>query len=356
MFEGVKCFVKVCDTQDDACYIFFGPDHKLYNMTNTILGELLSGNLPDCSLCEPIIQAIDLATGDTFLLSGKSLVKIEKNMELIATGDDGVWTENGDYQTRHLTWSIGTNFLDFYDIGNVKIQSDVVMYVSGDGSLHILDYALIRDFSDRYLGTYLTLASWAKREGKSVQSAKLQCQKGHVPRAVKLGNMWLIPSMVSYPTKDDYRDISAKILSVPQQALTREALDFLNMYNVKNECPLIMAKRPSEGVLFRIAVGSFSKYIRMRDDLDYCPFSMILPPSLDAVFNIALEDDYDTIDIVDTRKYPITLTAWIDANHPIYGQDDTEDFVNRIGETTIATNGQVMTIITYRGAADIDEA
>jgi hypothetical protein len=263
-------------------------------MTNTILGELLSGNLPDCSLCEPII--------------------------------DGVWTENGDYQTRHLTWSIGTNFLDFYDIGDVKIQPDVVMYVSGDGSLHILDYALIRDFfSDRYLGTYLTLASWAKREGKSVQSAKLQCQKGHVPRAVKLGNMWLIPSMVSYPTKDDYRDISAKILSVPQQALTREALDFLNMYNVKNECPLIMAKRPSEGVLFRIAVGSFSKYIRMRDDLDYCPFSMILPPSLDAVFNIALEDDYDTIDIVDTSKYPITLTAWIDANHPVYGQDDTED-------------------------------
>lgn len=294
MFESVKCFVKVCDAEDDACYIFFGPDHKLYNMTNTILGELLSGNLPDCSLCEPII--------------------------------DGVWTENGDYQTRHLTWSIGTNFLDFYDIGDVKIQSDVVMYVSGDGSLHILDYALIRDFfSDRYLGTYLTLASWAKREGKSVQSAKLQCQKGHVPRAVKLGNMWLIPSMVSYPTKDDYRDISAKILSVPQQALTREALDFLNMYNVKNECPLIMAKRPSEGVLFRIAVGSFSKYVRMRDDLDYCPFSMILPPSLDAVFNIALEDDYDTIDIVDTSKYPITLTAWIDANHPVYGQDDTED-------------------------------
>jgi hypothetical protein len=143
MFEGVKCFVKVCDAEDDACYIFFGPDHKLYNMTNTILGELLSGNLPDCSLCEPII--------------------------------DGVWTENGDYQTRHLTWSIGTNFLDFYDIGDVKIQPDVVMYVSGDGSLHILDYALIRDFfSDRYLGTYLTLASWAKREGKSVQSAKLQ--------------------------------------------------------------------------------------------------------------------------------------------------------------------------------------
>lgn len=131
--------------------------------------------------------------------------------------------------------------------------------------------------------------------------------------------------MVSYPTKDDYRDISAKILSVPQQALTREALDFLNMYNVKNECPLIMAKRPSEGVLFRIAVGSFSKYIRMRDDLDYCPFSMILPPSLDAVFNIALEDDYDTIDIVDTSTYPITLTAWIDANHPVYGQNDTED-------------------------------
>lgn len=32
-------------------------------------------------------QAIDLATGDTFLLSGKSLVKIEKNMELIVTGE-----------------------------------------------------------------------------------------------------------------------------------------------------------------------------------------------------------------------------------------------------------------------------
>ena len=279
---NVSAFVKA----DESCvYLFYAMDGNIYRMNNMILGSFLSGNL----------------------ITEDDLGRVIK--EPIC-----------DRQ-----WTVGKDFLVMDDSGSVDISSDVCAYLDLSQHLHILNFDIIRKYVfDTFGCGYMTISAWAEREKCSVSTAKVLCQTGRIPKAVKLGKMWLIPTESSFPERGDRKSSDVTLIYVPICALTGDAIRFLNEYDKRFTFP------------FKVECNDGNYQLHLLDDSIRAWFTCFLkhhigdavfmPPSIADVIRAVVNSRNDNIviEFCESTPHSILSVSWQDMKGKIYASNASE--------------------------------